>query len=129
MKANLILLIFLSINIFGQKSILISSGQMSKSKIVKINSIDFDLVLKNRDTIYLATTDSRFIIKEGLNVGKKISELPSEIKQNLTKEIGWGYFYNLPSGWSIAFCEGKSCTENYPTENSKIKWIFKRKSN
>ncbi|WP_379963220.1 hypothetical protein [Epilithonimonas sp. UC225_85] len=127
MKANLILLILLSINIFGQKSILISNGQISKSKIVKINSIDFDLILKNRDTIYLATTDSKFIIKEGLNVGSKISELPLEIKQNLTKENGWGYFYNLPSGWSIAFCEGISCTESYPTENSKIKWIFKRK--
>jgi len=131
MKLKLILLL-LTINVFGQnakteKSILISSGQISKSKAVKIKSVNFDLVLKNRDTVYIQTTESKFVTDEGISVGKKFSELPTEIKQSLTKENGWGYFYKLPSGWSIGFCEGNSCTGSYPKEDSKIKWIFKRK--
>ena len=131
MKLNIILL-FLSINVFGQnakaeKSILISSSQLSKSKEVKINTANFDLVLKNTDTLYVQTTESKFVTEEGISVGRKFSELPTEIKQGLIKENGWGYFYKLPSGWSIGFCEGNSCTESYPKADSKIKWIFKRK--
>ncbi len=135
MKFNLILLL-LAINVFGQndtiekkpgKMILISSGQISKAEAVKINAVNFDLVLKNRDTIYLETSDNKFVTKEGIRVGKKLSELPLNIRQSLTEEYGWGYFYTLPSGWSIGFCEGKSCTESYPKDDSKIKWIFKRK--
>lgn len=131
MKLNLILLL-LTIYSFGQnakaeKSILISSGQISKSKAVKINTVNFDVVLKNKDTVYIQTTESKFVTEEGISVGKKFSELPKNIKQSLTKESGWGYVYKLPSGWSIAFCEGNSCTESYPKADSKIKWIFKRK--
>lgn len=135
MKLNLILILF-TLNFFGQKPaklkivdkrILVSSGQLSKYETVKINNIDFNLVVENKDTIYLSTNETKFIVKEGYNVGTKFSELPALIKQNLTKERGWGYFYTLPSGWSIGFCEGKSCTDNYPNENSKIKWLFKRK--
>lgn len=131
MKLILISLL-LSINLFGQnanteKFILVSSGQISKSKTVKINNLNFNLVLDDKDTVYLQTTESTFVTKEGISVGKKFSELPEEIKQGLTKEDGWGYFFKLPSGWSIAFCEGNSCTERYPNANSKIKWIFKRK--
>ena len=119
MKLNLIL-ILLTINSFGQKEkksekmILISSGQISKAEIVKTNNVEFDLVLKNRDTLYIQTTEGKFVTIEGIRVGEKFSELPIKIKQGLTKENGWGFFYKLPSGWSIAFCEGNSCTESYP---------------
>ena len=131
MKLYLIIL-FLTINTFGQNSeagkmILISSGQISKAKTVKINAINFDIVLKETDTIYLQTTESKFVTKEGISVGKKLSELPFYVTESLTKENGWGYFYTLPSGWSIAFCEEEDCTGKYPNEDSKIKWIFKRK--
>jgi len=131
MKFNLIL-ILLTLNSFGQSSIngkimLISSGQMERTFEVKIKNIIFDYVLKNRDTTYIQTTETKFITKEGYHVGNKFSELPSLIKQSLTKENGWGYFYTLPSGWSIAFCEGEDCTGKFPNEDSKIKWIFKRK--
>jgi hypothetical protein len=135
MKINLILILF-TLNIFAQKSdklkiidkrILVSSGQLSKYEKVKINNIDFKLVVENKDTIYLSTNEVKFIVKEGYNVGTKFSELPLLIKENLNVENGWGYFYTLPSGWSIGFCEGKSCTDNYPKEDSKIAWIFKRK--
>jgi hypothetical protein len=134
MKLILILVLF-TLNVFGQKSktensenrILVSSGQLSKYETIKMNNINFELVLKNKDTIYLATSETRFKTREGYSVGTKFSDLPLMIKQNLRKENGWGYYYTLPSGWSIAFCEGNSCTNEYPSENSLVKRIFKRK--
>ncbi len=134
MKLKLIVLLF-TLNVFGQKSItensenriLVSSGQISKFETIKMNNINFELVLKNKDTIYLGTSETKFKTKEGYTVGTKFSDLPLTIKHNLKKENGWGYYYTLPSGWSIAFCEGNSCTNDYPSENSFVKWIFKRK--
>ena len=135
MKLNLIFLL-ITLNSFGQnstvkqtpeKGILISSAQISKYKVVKIKNVNFDLVLENRDTIYIQTNETKFITKEGYHVGQTFSELPSLVKESLVKEDGWGYFYTFPSGWSIAFCEEETCTGNYPNEDSKIKWIFKRK--
>lgn len=133
MKTTLILLTsFFTIIALGQnesgKFMLITSGQLSKYETVKINDINFDLVQNNNhDTIYLQTMESKFVTKEGIRVGTKVSELPISIQQNLIKEIGWGYYYKLASGWSIGFCEGSTCTNSYPTADSKIRWIFRRR--
>lgn len=129
MKFNLIIFayLFFSQIIFGQQKIMISNNQISSSSVIKIKNNNFNVVISKNDTIYLQTTDVKFTTKEGFNVGTKFSDLPKKIKNNLTKEAGWGYFYKLKSDWCIAFCEGSSCTDKYPNEESKIKWIFKRK--
>lgn len=107
--------------------ILVSSGQISPSKTVKIGGCDFDLVTSDNDTTYLATNDRQFQTPEGYKVGTKLSELPYEVQHDLTKEPGWGYYYKLTSEWTLGFCEGSSCTDNYPKTGSKVKWIFKRR--
>ncbi|SDJ69836.1 hypothetical protein SAMN05192550_2587 [Flavobacterium glycines] len=133
MKILLVLLTsFFATTLMGQnqpgKLILITSGQLSEYKTVKINDINFDLVQNsNHDTIYLQTMEPKFITKEGYHVGTLFTELPITIQQNLIRYPGWGYFYKLTSGWSIRFCEGSTCTNSYPTADSKIRWIFKRK--
>jgi hypothetical protein len=108
------------------KMIMIASGQISPYKEIKIQGINFNLVLDGADTTYLATTEESFTTPEGLSVGMQLSELPTDIQKDLTKEPGWAYYYKLPSKWSLGFCEGPSCTDNYPTSHSKVKWIFKR---
>jgi hypothetical protein len=108
------------------KMIMVSGGQIFASKEIKIKVISFDLVLDGTDTTYLATTEENFKTPEGYNVGMQLSELPSDIQKDLIKEPGWAYYYKLPSRWSLGFCEGTSCTDNYPTSKSKVKWIFKR---
>lgn len=133
MKTTLILLTsFFTIIALGQnesgKFMLITSGQLSKYETVKINDINFDLVQNNNhDTIYLQTMESKFVTKEGIRVGTKVSELPISIQHNLIKYPGWGYIYKLASGWSIGFCEGSTCTDSYPIADSKIRWIFRRR--
>ncbi len=113
-------------NISIDKMILVSSGQISPYKTIKLNGCDFDLVTRDNDTIYLATSDKKFQTPEGYKVGTKFSELQKHIQGELTKEPGWGYYYKLPSGWTIRFCEGNSCTDNLPQNSSRVKWIFKR---
>ncbi len=107
--------------------ILVSSAQLLPYTKTMIDNCNFSLVTNNKDTIYLCTYDKNFKTPEGYSVGFKFSDLSKEIKTNLTKEPGWGYYFKLPSGWSLGFCEGNSCTENYPKKNSFVKWIFKRK--
>jgi len=109
-----------------QHNTLVSSGQFYPYRTIQIDDSKFDLVLKGIDTIYLATNDKSFITPEGFKVGMKLSELPASLTANLIKEQGWGYFIRLPSKWALGFCEGSSCTDNYPTNSSKVKWVFKR---
>ena len=110
---------------FG-KMTLVSSGQILPYTTIKIDGCNFDLVTRDNDTIYLATKDKNFQTPEGYKVGTKFSELPKDIQRELIKEPGWGYYYNLPSGWTLGFCEGNSCTYNFPQNFSKVKWVFKR---
>ncbi len=113
-------------NISLGKMTLVSSGQISSCTIIKVDGCDFDLVTSENDTTYLATNDKQFQTPEGYKIGTKFSELPKNIQGDLTKEPGWGYYYKLPSGWALGFCEGISCTDNLPNNLSKVKWIFKR---
>lgn len=106
---------------------LVSAGQLSRYKTVRINGVEFDLVLSGTDTTYLATSDTHFQTPEGYQVGTRFAELPIRIQKKLSKEGGWGYNFKLPSGWSLGFCEGSSCTDSYPAKNSVVKWIFKRR--
>lgn len=125
------LTVFAATSSFGQsnnKMILVSSGQVSPCTTIKIGGCNFDLVSKDNDTIYLTTNDKKFQTPEGYKVGVTFSELPQNIQNTLAKEPGWGYYYKLSSGWALGFCEGNSCTDNYPKSDSKVKWIFKRQA-
>jgi hypothetical protein len=113
-------------NVSPRKMTQVSSGQISPYTTVKIDGCNFDLVTRGSDTVYLATRDNKFQTPEGFKIGTKFSELPKDVQRQLTKETGWGYYHQLSSGWMLGFCEGSSCTDNYPQHSSKVKWIFKR---
>ena len=113
---------------FGNtKLLLMNSGSMQPYTTVKIKNSYFDIVMSLSDTIYISTTDTTFQTIEGYKVGTLYSELNEEIKQKIVKESGWAYFAKLNSGWSIAFCIGNSCTDQNPSDSSRVSWIFKRK--
>ena len=107
--------------------VLVSSGQSEPYDTVKINNIDFDLVVdETADTLYLGTKDKNFTTS-GFRIGTKFGQIPNDLRQKITKEDGWGYYVTLDSKWNLGFCEGSSCTDNHPTDSSSVKWIFKRK--
>lgn len=110
-----------------KKFVLISSGQMSEAKLSVIHNCEFELVIRNNDTIYLATKDSNYITPEKYKVGTSLSQLPTKLQESIQKENGWGYYILLNSEWNLGFCEGISCTEKPLTNSSEVKWIFRRK--
>jgi hypothetical protein len=109
------------------KLVLESSGQISPSTRIVRNECEFDVVLRNGDTVYLQTNDTHFVTPEGYAVGVAWKDLKPEDQLKLVKMTGWGYFIVLDSGWSIAFCEGQSCTDQAPANDSLIRWIFRGK--
>lgn len=112
-----------------EKQTLVSAGQFKSYKEIYINGSSFNAVIEeNKDTVYLATNDTKFQTPEKYRVGMKFSQIPIELKHSINREIGWGYYLKLKSNWCLGFCEGKSCTDQPITPDSKVKWIFKRKN-
>jgi hypothetical protein len=104
-----------------------SSGDFEISKKVELYNCDFTIVLnKLKDTTHWSTNDEKFVTPEGFKVGTLFKNLPIEIKNSIKQMSGWGFYAELNSGWQLGFCEGKSCTDHEPKEESKVKWIFKK---
>jgi len=96
-------------------------------KKIQLKNIEYSYVLDNKqDTINLWTTDYKFVTKEGFKIGTKFSELPKTLQNSAYKLSGYGYFVKLNSGWTLGFCVGKTCTDNYPDNQSKVAWIKKQ---
>ena len=111
-----------------QELLLTSSSTLEEAQKTKISGVDFSVVLnESGDTTFWQTTDSRFITTEGYRVGNSWNDIPNELKSKLILIPGWGYLINLASGWTIAFCEGRTCTGEKPSADSKIDWIHKKK--
>jgi len=109
------------------KLLMINSATLEPSIEVLINGIDFSIVEnETKEIIYWSTNDKEFSTPEGYSVGMNWSKIPQKLKNKTEKMNGWGYFIRLNSGWQLGFCEGSSCTETYPNNTSKVKWIFKR---
>ena len=91
------------------------------------NGIDFKFTLNSKkDTLKVWTTDNEFITPEGFKVGSTLKNIKNKTKSSIYKESGNGFFIKLDSGWQLSFCEGKTCTDNEPTETSKVKWIRRK---
>ncbi|KUO64945.1 MAG: hypothetical protein APF83_01805 [Lutibacter sp. BRH_c52] len=91
------------------------------------NGIEFNFVVnKYSDTLKTWTTDPEFKTPEGYKIGTKLNEIPQTQQNKIYKLSGFGYFINLNSEWRLAFCEGKTCTDNSPDLNSIVQWIEKK---
>ncbi|RZK13837.1 MAG: hypothetical protein EOO43_17275 [Flavobacterium sp.] len=94
----------------------------------KKNDIVFKCsVNKQLDTVKVWTIDPKFNTAEGYTIGTKFGSISPLLSRQVYKLAGYGYFIRLYSGWILAFCEGKSCTEELLTENSEVRWIEKIK--
>ncbi|MAX81845.1 MAG: hypothetical protein CL843_16905 [Crocinitomicaceae bacterium] len=112
---------------FIGKMLMTSSSNMEPSLDIELYSCDFTIVLnKSGDTTLWSTEDSSFRTPEGFHVGTKWNELPIELQNSVNKIPGWGYYVRLNSHWQLGFCEGESCTDSKPKDESSVKWIFKR---
>lgn len=97
-----------------------------------INEIEIENILfkyclsKKGETSKLFTFDTNFITEDGYKIGMYWKDISPSHQKSLYKLSGWGYYVEVGSNWLLCFCEGKSCTDTAPTDNSQIKWIQKR---
>ena len=109
------------------KLIMTSSGSLEQGKDTIIGGVNFTIVEKENGKItFWGTRDNKFKTPEGYSVGNQLKDISKLEKEKIYKEPGFGYFIKLNSSWQLGFCEGKSCTDNVPTENSIVKWIMKK---
>ena len=108
-------------------AILTSRMNWERSESVTLKRCDFRIVINElHDTVYWETSDSKFLTPEGCHTGMALKDLESSVQKSVTSIPGWGYVANLKSGWNIAFCIGKSCTDSPPSSESIIGWIYKK---
>lgn len=107
--------------------LMVSSGQLYPSQKWKFSDFEFNVVIdEKQDTIYIQTMDPNFQTKEGYHVNSQFKDLPKELQKKVQNMPGWGYYIELESGWQLGFCEGRTCTDQAPSQNSTVKWVFKR---
>ena len=105
----------------------IASGQISPYSETIYGGSKFQVVIQDKDTIFMYTRDTSFKTPEGYGVGGHFGSLPKSLKKAVLKEPGFIYWVSLKSGWRLGFCEGSSCTDHVPFDSSKIDFIYKRK--
>ena len=109
------------------KLMVISSAQTSPYTETIYSGSKFQVVIQDKDTIFMSTRDTTFKTPEGYGVGGHFGSLPKSLKKAVRKEPGFIYWVSLKSGWRLGFCEGSSCTDHVPFDSSKIDFIYKRK--
>lgn len=111
----------------SHQMLLTSSSKFENSEKVNISGFEFTIVMnESSDTSHWSTIDNRFKTPEGFGVGTTWKEIPEELKIKLEEMPGWAYYIELDSKWKLAFCEGASCTELKPRNESTVNWIFKK---
>ena len=110
---------------FSETMILMSSSEILPAKEVIENGIKFYVYYNNNNCIIKLTTDANFVTPEGYKVGDEYRVILEKDIIAMEKKPGFGYLINLKSGWQLVFCEGNTCTDNFPQKHSKIKWIMK----
>ena len=106
-----------------------SSSINSEAYTVYENGIKYVIsVDKNKEINYISTMDKNFMSPEGIRVGNSLQQVLNVAdSKNINKEFGWAFFVKLPSGWSVAFTQGKTVTEGKLKNIAEVKWLFKRK--
>jgi hypothetical protein len=104
-----------------------SSGSFHDSYMVVVKDVVYDVAI-NQDSIivFIGTSDTNFRTPEGIKVGTPLSKVLSLTQEKLFEERGWAYHVRLPSGWRAAFTVGHTMTDNTPSEDEPVKWLFKR---
>jgi hypothetical protein len=111
----------------ASRFVMTSSGSLKPSTAVILNGITFKIVQDQQgDTIYRGTRDSAFETPEGYSIGDSIGMVQNSYRELMYKEPGFGYFIPLPSGWTLGFCQGATCTSFEPKTKDSARWIFKR---
>jgi hypothetical protein len=107
--------------------LLVNSSQILPAKCFIVQKTKFKVAvgIDNKIT-YIMTTDSIFKTPENITTNNTLKELINLFGDKLYAQPGFGWIFNLPSGWDACFIESEdSFGITRPAINKKINWISK----
>ena len=118
---------YCNLNNSKKELLLVSASQMWPAKCVFVNNIKFKIAVDNNNRInYIMTTDSAFHTPDNISMQCTLKELIDRFGDKLHAQPGFGWIFNLPSGWNACFVESsKSFGIKRPDSNKYISWISK----
>ncbi len=110
--------------------VLVTSASLEPGYTFMVGGVEYSIAVRgaNRKVVYIGTSDRSFETPEHLTVSHRFADAKEVSLGDLSREPGWGYFLELPSGWFAAFFTGDTATEWEPSDETPIRWFFRRKS-
>jgi len=107
--------------------LLVNSAQIYPSNCIVVESSKFGIAVGNDNKIiYIMTTDPKYETPENVTMENTLEGLINRFGDNLHAQPGYGWIYNLPSGWNACFVESnKSFGITRPANNKRISWLSK----
>lgn len=97
-------------------SMYIPSGIFSRDTLV-VDGIKFDIVVNNKQVVYVGTIDKNFMIGGKKYVGLALSDF--KFKEGIKLYLGWGHYLKISDEWYALFDFNKL------TDSSKVLSVFK----
>jgi hypothetical protein len=109
----------------SKKGLLVNSAQLYPSKCVEIENVKIEIAVGNDNkVIFIMTTDPKFKTPDNVTTENTLEDLIKRFGDNLHAQPGYGWIFNLPSGWNACFVESnKSFGINRPADTKRISWI------
>jgi hypothetical protein len=106
------------------EAVLVQSAQIWPSYDLVVDGVTYTIAVSRPESEvrYIATSDPGFQTDEGFTIDSVLGEILNA-PSRLQHEPGWGYYVDLPSGWSAGFDFSKP-----PTEGTTVGWFFQRRS-
>jgi hypothetical protein len=107
--------------------LLVNSAQIYPSICIVVENVKFEIAVANEyKVIYIMTTDQKFKTPDNISTENTLEELINRFGDNLHAQPGYGWIFNLPSGWNACLVESnKSFGIIRPNNNKRISWISK----
>ena len=106
---------------------LVNSGSFMPSREVQVQGIKYNVAWSSDSIVrYIVTRDENFKTSAGIGLSTSLNEIKSVQEVEVFEMPGWGYYVQLKSGWSAAFCVGEFCTDETLDDDDEVDWLFKR---
>lgn len=103
------------------------ASTMRSAVDVQQNGISYSVVLSKEEKVsFVITFDSKFRSKEDFGIGATFKELRKKCSDKGQFEPGYGYYFQLRSGWKALFKDQRILAQGKVADTCRIRSFFKR---
>ena len=113
------------------KRVMVMAGGATTRKSYEVNygGVNYTVGTERESDLikWVSTHDLAFRTPEGLAAGDTLEKvLAAAAGSEVSREPGWAFHVELPSGWHAAFVQGQSMTEGELPPSAGVCFFFKR---